>query len=301
MPAYNAEKFIKEAIQSVIDQTYTNWELQVVDDGSTDNTAEIVFKEQQKDERIHYYFQKNGKQGKARNFGISKSKGTYLAFLDADDLWLPDKLSIQFGQIQLQNIDLVFSDSYYFNNKDVNDLSNKMEIQNNTFYDNNSIPFFLENNRIPILTVLVKKEKILDVGCFSENLEIQNVEDYHLWLKLLMTNHKFYSSDIILAKYRVHGKSATARDKLSLDKIPEAFFDLLQKHPKFKEQIEKELKLKFNLIYRKNVFTKSEMKLWIKKNTKFLAKNQIGNIILFLNYLLPTKVTKRLLIHLLND
>ncbi|AOC95311.1 glycosyltransferase family 2 protein [Flavobacterium sp. SH_e] len=300
MPAYNAESYIADAINSVIHQTYNNWELIIINDGSNDKTEEIVKEASLKDKRIIYIYQKNGRQGKARNLGISKSKGIYLAFLDADDIWLPEKLDVQILEIQKRNADLVFADSYFFNDNEVSDISKKMNIPTSVFYDKTSLKLFLKENRIPILTVLVKKEKVINVGGFSEILDIQNVEDYHLWLKLLMSNCVFYSSDHILAKYRVHESSATSADKLALNKIPNAFFDLLQLFPNYKKDIEEELKLRFKLIYKRNLFTKSEMAIWIKRNTKYLSKSKISFIYLLLNLMLPTKITKRSLIYLLN-
>src|SRR5882757_4082321 len=95
MPAYNAEKYIAEAINSVKQQTYTAWELIVIDDGSTDNTAAIIKKYAGTDNRIMYTYQANGGQGKARNNGLKKATGEYVAFLDADDLWIPEKLNTQ--------------------------------------------------------------------------------------------------------------------------------------------------------------------------------------------------------------
>lgn len=300
MPAYNAANYIKESINSVLDQTFKDWELIIIDDGSLDNTAKMV-KGFFENPRIRYYYQENGKQGKARNLGISKSRGKYLAFLDADDVWLPEKLEFQVIEIEEKNVDLIFSDSYIFSNSEVNKLSKKMNIQGSCFYDKNAIELFLQGNRIPILTVLVKKEKVIAVGGFSEKLDIQNVEDYHLWLKLLMSNNIFYSSNQVLAKYREHNNSATSSDKLVLDKVPNVFFDLFQHFPNYRELIKKELKIKFNLIYKKNIFTKLELGIWIKKNTKYLSKEKISFMYLFFNLLLPTKVTKRLLIYWLNS
>ncbi|MBF4517591.1 glycosyltransferase [Flavobacterium sp. ANB] len=300
MPAYNAENYISDSINSVIAQTYHNWELIIVDDGSVDNTSQIVKEWELKDNRIQYYYQQNGKQGKARNLGISKSKGIYLAFLDADDLWLPEKLDIQIKAIQEKNVDLVFADSYIFNDNETEDISKKMNISTSVFYDKNALNLFLDWNRIPILTVLVKKDKVINVGAFSEELEIQNVEDYHLWLKLLMAGNIFYALDYTLAKYRVHGNSATSSDKLVLDKIPNIFFSLSQLYPECKKQIQQELKLRFNFIYKNNLFTKPELSVWINKNTKYLSKSQMRYFYLFLNFLLPTKVTKRSLIYILN-
>ncbi|MHB1105095.1 MAG: glycosyltransferase family 2 protein [Lutibacter sp.] len=300
MPAYNAESYIREAISSVITQTYSIWELIIIDDGSTDTTAKIVNEWLLKDNRIQYYYQENGKQGKARNFGISKSKGVYLAFLDADDIWLSEKLEIQIKEIQNKNVDLVFADSYIFKNDDILDISQKINIIPTVFYDKSSLNFFLKENRIPILTVLVKREKIINVNCFSEELDIQNVEDYHLWLKLLMSNCIFYSSSCILAKYRLHDNSATSGDKLAISKIPNAFFDLLKLYPSFKKQIEQEMKLKFKIIYKRTHFTKPELTIWIIRNTQYLLKSQISYFYLFLNFMLPTKITKRFLIYILN-
>jgi glycosyltransferase involved in cell wall biosynthesis len=301
MPCYNASQFIKESIESVLSQTYENWELIIVDDGSTDSTAEITKMYVDVDNRIQYWYQANGKQGKARNLGISKSKGAYLAFLDADDLWLPEKLAIQIEDILEKKVNLVFADSYFFNDDEVRDVSKKMNVKKELFSGEKSIQLFLEGNRIPILTVLVKKEKVLEVGGFSEVLNIQNAEDYHLWLKLLLSDCVFYSSDAILAKYRVHNNSATSIDRLALDKIPAVFFDLLSLYPNFKTQIEQELKLKFKRIYKTNLFTKLELGVWIKKNTAYLSKPMQTYFYLVLNFLIPTRVTKRLLIRILND
>ncbi|MEL1252651.1 glycosyltransferase family 2 protein [Flavobacterium sp. DGU38] len=300
MPAYNPGEYINDAIRSVLDQTYSDWELIIVDDGSTDNTAQKVKSWIEKDNRIQYYYQENGKQGKARNLGVSKSKGEYLAFLDADDLWLSEKLEFQIKEIQEKKVDLVFSDSYVFNNNEIVDTSKRMNVPDEVFYSENDIKLFLEGNRIPILTVLVKKEKVINVGCFSEELPIQNVEDYHLWLKLLMSNYLFYSSNRVMGMYRVHSNAATSSDKLVLNKIPNVLFDLKHRHPDYKNEIQQALKIKFRFIYNRNLFTKSELAFWIKINTQYLSKSYLVFIYLFLNILLPTKITKRSLIYFLN-
>jgi len=300
MPAYNAVNYISDAIESVISQTYNNWELIIIDDGSKDSTSKVVSEWQVKDSRIQYYYQENGKQGKARNLGILKSKGIYLAFLDADDLWMPEKLEIQIITIQEKNVDLVFSNSYIFSDDEVNNISKATNISASVFYDKSSLELFLQANRIPILTVLVKREKVLEVNGFSEDLEIQNVEDYHLWLKLLMCNCTFYSLNYILTKYREHENSATSKDRIVMHKIPTAFFDLSQLYPECKKQILQQLKSRFNLIYKTNLFTKQEMSEYIKSNLRYLSKSKLNYIYLLLNFVLPTKVTKRLLIYILN-
>lgn len=301
MPAYNAESFIGEAINSVVNQTYSNWELIIIDDGSTDKTAEKVQSWVVKDNRIQYWYQVNGKQGKARNLGISKSKGDYLAFLDADDLWLPEKLEIQIEEIQKNNVDLVFSNSYIFNDDNDADVSKTMNVKKAMFIGEKAFQLFLEGNRIPILTVLTKKENVNQVGGFSEKINIQNAEDYHLWLKMLMSNAVFYSSDIVMAKYRLHNNSVTAKDNFATIKILDVFLDLLHFSPKHKKQLKGGMKLKFKTFYKSNLFTKAELAVWIKKNIDYLSKSKLNYLYLVLNFFLPTKVTKRLLMYILNE
>lgn len=95
IPVYNAENFISETITSVINQSHTNWELILIDDGSTDQSADIIKSFLQKDARVSYYYQENSGVSAARNNGISKSQGTYISFLDADDCWKKDNLKIR--------------------------------------------------------------------------------------------------------------------------------------------------------------------------------------------------------------
>ena len=89
LPTFNRANFITKAIESVINQTYKNWELIVIDDGSTDNTEEIIQKFIKKEKRITYYYQKNQERSAARNNGIKRAKGDYICFLDSDDLYYP--------------------------------------------------------------------------------------------------------------------------------------------------------------------------------------------------------------------
>jgi glycosyltransferase involved in cell wall biosynthesis len=95
MPAYNGEKYIAASMRCVLEQTHTNVELIVIDDGSTDRTAEIVKEFQASDERVIYVFQQNGGQGQARNKGIRLSCGEVIAFLDQDDLWVKENWSVR--------------------------------------------------------------------------------------------------------------------------------------------------------------------------------------------------------------
>ncbi|WP_184544963.1 glycosyltransferase family 2 protein [Mucilaginibacter sp. FT3.2] len=206
MPAYNAAEYIAASIESVLNQTYANWELLVIDDGSTDNTAAIVNQFKNADRRIKYLYQQNGRQGKARNLGIKHSSGTYIAFLDADDKWTADKLTIQINILFAdKNTDLLFSQGYSLTGSQVEDYNVEIkDVWNITDFDD-----FIAQNRIPILSVLAKKEVLLQVNGFTENNHIQNVEDYHLWLKLLIGNKIFKSIPNRLFYYRIHSSQST--------------------------------------------------------------------------------------------
>jgi teichuronic acid biosynthesis glycosyltransferase TuaG len=107
MPAFNCGDFIGKTLDSVIDQTYQNWEVIVVDDCSTDNTADVVFEYSKKDHRIKYHkLEKNSGAAIARNMAVELASGKYLAFLDSDDLWFPQKLTRQ--------ISFMKDNDYYF-------------------------------------------------------------------------------------------------------------------------------------------------------------------------------------------
>ena len=101
IPTYNRANFIKKTMQSILNQSYTNFEIIVIDDGSTDNTKEII--DSIDDIRIQYYFQENKERGAARNFGTKKAKGKYITFLDSDDLFMPTHLEQAFKFIKLNN------------------------------------------------------------------------------------------------------------------------------------------------------------------------------------------------------
>jgi len=225
MPAYNAEKYIREAIDSVINQTYTNWELIIVNDGSIDLTSELIKEITISNPKISYYYQQNGRQGKARNLGIQKSKGVFLAFLDADDIWTNDKLAIELDAINKQkNIDLIFSQGYNLSNNKVTECNLLVK----EIWDIDDFEKFLHHNQIPILSVLVKKDAVSFVNNFSEQIEIQNAEDYHLWLKLILHNFQFKSISNRLFYYRIHETQATFENRNLTEPIFYSYLDIYQ-------------------------------------------------------------------------
>ena len=210
MPAYNAEKYIADSIRSVLAQTYQNWELIVVDDGSNDRTAAIVHEFVGRDRRIKYLFQENGRLGKARNTGIRNSMGSLVAFLDSDDLWLPAKLDAQTRAIAVNNADVVYSKSYVFNDENINDEKKTLpssvgKRSGPEFFDS-----LIREPQIPVLTVLLKRSALDKVGLFEERKEYHGCEDSDLWLRMARAGLVFYGMSDVLARYRRHQTAMTA-------------------------------------------------------------------------------------------
>jgi len=225
MPAYNAGKYIGESIDSVLKQTYTNWELIVVDDGSADDTASIVNELAKSDARITYLSQNRGRQGKARNLAINNSKGYYLAFLDADDIWVENKLQLQLDILKSRpDIDLLCSQGYKLY------TDGRYEEFYTTIKEwdwHNDSETFINLNQVAILSAVVKKQAVIDIGLFTEKPAIQNTEDYHLWLRLLQKGYRFLSIPDFLFYYRLHEEQSTHNSNEN-PKLLNCYLDLVE-------------------------------------------------------------------------
>lgn len=212
MPAYNAEKFIAESIESVLAQTYQNWELIVVDDGSTDKTAEIALQFGAKENRVKYFFQPNGRLGKARNTGIQKSSGSLVAFLDSDDLWLSEKLQ---RQIQIQRetgANVVYTEAVIFYEPGSVPGATEFSIYTGKIDGPRMIDLLLLVNRIPVSSVLLEMDSLKRAGPFEEDPDFHGCEDYDLWLKLARGGAVFYGMPDKLIRYRRHQMAMTHRE-----------------------------------------------------------------------------------------
>lgn len=207
-PIYNAEKFIKYTIESVINQTYTNWELLLVDDCSRDNSKKIIDEYIKNDSRIKYIkLEKNSGAAVARNTAIKNSEGRYLAFLDSDDIWEPQKLELQIEFMQKNNIGFSFT-SYEIMNEDGN-CKNKI-VHAPKIMDYNSL---LKNTIIGCFTVVLDKNIIGEVSMPL----MRSRQDLVTWLSILKKGHKAYGLDICLGKYR-QVENSVSSNKLKMIK-----------------------------------------------------------------------------------
>jgi teichuronic acid biosynthesis glycosyltransferase TuaG len=261
MPAYNAATYIDESIQSVIDQTYQNWELFIVDDGSMDDTKVIVSKYLH-DNRIKYYFQKNAGQASARNNGIRKTSADYIAFLDADDTWEREKLAKQIQYFENNNIDLVYGASYIINSKgdrQVSQMSSEVGVYSGQLLINKLIlgTFF-----IPILTVMVKKNVILDAGLFNETKSIKNAEDFDLWLRIASKGYTMMCISETLSNYRIHENQSTSEDTAATFQVIESLLLFKEKNISYSNNIKISILNKLIVYFKKfNVNSNSKYEI----------------------------------------
>jgi len=199
IPTYNRAHLIKRSAQSVLNQTYKNLELIIVDDGSTDNTKEII--DSIKDERIVYIKQENQGVSAARNTGVEKAKGKYIAFQDSDDVWHLDKLEKQLLAIQKNNADLVFCKLFKFGNL----MKRKVP--------KNIKEGFLQKDILPINIfpqTILSKAYILKENKF--NIHMLSVEDFELLLRI-QKKHSIYCIDEALVDYHVQKDSLSVNNE----------------------------------------------------------------------------------------
>ncbi|WP_331681646.1 glycosyltransferase family 2 protein [Romboutsia sp.] len=193
-PVYNSEKFIRQSIDSVISQTYKNWEMILVDDCSTDNSEEIIRQYMCEDNRIKYIkLKENSGAAVARNTAIENSTGRFIAFLDSDDIWKKDKLQKQIDFMLGSKIGFSFT-GYETIKEDGIYTGNNIRAPKCVDYN-----YLLKNTIIGCLTVMVDKEIIGDIRMPL----IRTRQDFATWLSILKKGHKAYGLDEILAEYRL--------------------------------------------------------------------------------------------------
>ena len=207
MNCFNGEKYLRDAIDSVISQTYKNWELIFWDNQSKDKSSEIF--KSYKDKRLKYFLanQHTSFLYKARNLAIEKSKGDYIAFLDTDDLWEKDKLELQMHFFNNPEVGVVFSNIWMIKkNIKKKKLHEKKKLPQGHIYDS-----LIKNYNVGIVTTVIRKEYYVKLkNKFDERFSI--IGDFDLFLRLSKIC-KFQSIQKPLASYRLHGKNLSILNK----------------------------------------------------------------------------------------
>ncbi len=247
IPTYNYACFLGTAIQSVLTQTWQDLELIIVDDGSTDNTREVV-ESFQSDHRVRYVFQSNRGDSAARNTGISHSTGRYLGFLDADDYWMPEKLELQLALLRSNPQAAAVHSSAYVDTIDQQQrlisrfLLQRPPLREKTLYEELLYNVVIVGSHS---SIVLSRDVLDKVGGFDESLMCC---DWDLWRRI-SNEHEILYIDSPLTGLRRHGANQTANPDVVADnseRILKKFvgeIPLLFRHHRYRMRTERYLKL----------------------------------------------------------
>jgi len=214
MPSYNTSLYIQEAIDSVLSQDYPNKELIIIDDGSTDNTVDLI---RAYGERVTLLTQKNQGSAVARNAGIAAARGEYIAFLDSDDVWLPGKLSTQVRYLEQQpGIGMIYgrwhvwkpqTDGHFAPANTIATESTEpirlVEEGSGWLYNR-----LLFTSLLHTITVMARRSLIDEVGSFD--VDLKRGQDYDYWIRASRVT-QIHQLDQVLALYRLHGEGCAKK------------------------------------------------------------------------------------------
>ena len=224
IPVYNGEKYVKQAIDSAINQTYDNIEIIVVNDGSKDKTEEIC---KTYGDKINYIKKENGGVSTALNVALKHMTGEYFSWLSHDDIYYPNKIEEQIKEIEQKTI--ILSDYDLIDNK------GKLitTIKQNTELINCHFEYAVLLGLINGISLLIPKEVFIEVGNFDENLRC--TQDYDLWFKILLKGYKFKHINKVLVASRQHSKQVTNKSPLVLTEGNKLWIDIMSNFPKRKK------------------------------------------------------------------
>jgi glycosyltransferase involved in cell wall biosynthesis len=257
IPCYNQAQYLDECLGSVLNQTHSDWECIIVNDGSHDNTEEIAGKWCKKDMRFRYIKKVNGGLSSARNSGLKKANGDYIQFLDSDDIIANNKFELQLKILMENNCDIIISDHAYLNRSRIrNHSSFNLDLSlNGLIYDWDSSFVF------PIHAALISKIFLLDHDIIVSE-KVRAKEDYMLWVICAFNDAKFYYHDDILAYYREHSSGMTKNSEsmiISTYKVFLEIYELLDERQReiYKDKMPLALFLKTIPLYTPIVLKKS--------------------------------------------
>jgi glycosyltransferase involved in cell wall biosynthesis len=272
IPTFNRREYLLEAVESVLNQTYRETEIVVVDDGSTDGSEDAIMR--LRDSRVHYIWQKNtGLPAIARNAGIRSSRGVYIAFLDSDDVWLPQKLQRQVEYLERNtNTVLVGTNAMKYPN------GKKMHLKITGVTKLSTRRLIRNTNELINSSVMVRRMVFDEIGFLNEEPALKASEDWEYWLRVSLKYSIVVLPDILL-KYRIHEENLSATKKIDA------------------KRQELYLKRYMNVLSRFNNFSwlKNEIKRFRKKQEKLIVSSQCREKYQpSLNYLLRTFKSKAL-------
>ena len=285
MPTYNCGHLIPRAINSVISQSFKNWELIIIDNCSNDNTQETI--KNFNDQRItSFKINNNGIIAASRNKGIEVAKGEWIAFLDADDWWTKDKLEVCFSKIG-KNVDFihhafeyVFKSKSFFRKKIIKGREFKKPILNDLL-----IGSITKGSQISNSSVIVRKNILLKIGYLNENKILVGADDYDTWLRIAQITDQFLYINKKLGYYLFHDSNTQKKRDMS---IPQrlAVKDFLHLFNK-KQKLNLEIKLRYisgryNYLNNNNEKAKNDFMFVIRNGVIDLKLRSLVMIILII-------------------
>ncbi len=238
MNCFNCSKYLHEAIDSIYAQTYKDWEIIFWDNASTDNSAEIA---RSYDNKLRYFCSESTLPlGNARNLAIEQARGEYVAFLDCDDAWLPEKLEKQLELFDAKSeVMLVYSDSYI-----IDENGNIIKAAFDTIKPVRGHVFnklFCYHNFITLPTAVIKKKVLDEVGLFNPSYKMS--EEYDLFLKIAYSHPVDYIEQP-LAKYRVHSNNFSKNLDIGIREELEIIDRWLRKDPDLKKEFGNKIRIR---------------------------------------------------------
>ncbi|HEU4866159.1 MAG TPA: glycosyltransferase family A protein [Actinomycetota bacterium] len=221
IPAYNAERYLASAIRSALAQTFTGTEVIVVDDGSTDGTAEVI---DSFGDRVFAIHQPNAGPSVARNVGMKAASGEYIAFLDSDDMWMPRRLEQMVGRLDAdKNLGFVTSDAYLINEERPTSLRYYGTLVDPTPFNSEDLGYWIVRQNFIFTGVVVRTELFDRHGTFMPNIL---AEDWDLWTRFILEGSGVGLVDSPLGYYRIRRAGLTCSDEFDAHREAALFRNL---------------------------------------------------------------------------
>ncbi len=259
IPSFNGRAYIEEAVRSAVNQTYKNTEIIVIDDGSTDDTREIIQNIQKEHPHITYLYQENAGLSAARNTGIKNASGEYIALLDSDDMFLPEKLEKQVAYLQKHpECDVVYCGIWHFYEHTPHEMH---DLQYQYYSKEQVLPQLLKKNFINPLSIVARKNVFEKYGAFD--LSFKKSEDWECWLRWAYAGVRIHFIAEKLAKYRMRTSSLSYSRKGEVER-KKTTYDLV-KNTIDKMSAEKRVTLNAN-----KILLLHKLKLWYAYGEQYI-------------------------------
>ena len=289
LPTYNrAGTYLKGAIDSIVSQSYDNWELLIIDNHSQDFTDELI--DSYKDHRIKTYkIHNNGNIAKSRNLGIKKSSGDYIALIDSDDFWHKDKLKISLEYLEKNKLNGLCHSEYWL--YETGETETRHYGLAGFSYNN-----LLKNgNNLSLSAVIVHADILKNVQGFSEDIDYITAEDYDLWLKLAKNNYKIKFIKDVMGTFRIHQYSESS----DVDKNIKAICSVIKNHCKDNDVYKNKINIYISNAYiiAGKIFQLNNLK---NKSLRYYIKSirlnpiQLKPYYMLFSLLFPIKILKKI-------